>query len=234
MDTHHVAFGENSLFTLSPGQYYLIQTSGQLTGQVLTFAEEFFVTDKKAKEIIYNYGIFYNFNKNPLLSLTTETSTKLEAITETIQQEWQADSFDKEEIIRAYLKICLIEISRIHQQPKPQLPPSHPTFIDFIALVQQHFRHSHCTEEYARQLSLTYEQLNELARKVSGYTACQLLNERVMTEARRSLLYETHKSVKEIAYELGFDDPAYFTRYFKKHNGVSPTDFKHQYLKMSK
>ena len=95
----------------------------------------------------------------------------------------------------------------------------------FHALIEQRFRESRSIEAYAGTLGITATQLNNVCRTHAGKSALQLIHDRVLLEARRNLVY-TVMSVSEIAYALGFSDPAYFSRFFRQRTGVSPGAFR--------
>ncbi|CAG2083363.1 helix-turn-helix domain-containing protein [Xanthomonas euroxanthea] len=95
----------------------------------------------------------------------------------------------------------------------------------YQALIDQHYRAHWPISRYAQQLGLTPGHLNALCQRLAGASALQLLQRRIMLEARRSLRY-TSLSVQQIAADLGFFDAAYFSRYFVRHAGCSPTRFR--------
>jgi len=95
----------------------------------------------------------------------------------------------------------------------------------FRALVDAHFRERCPVERYAARLGLTPGQLTRVCREVLGRSSLDLVNVRVVHEAQRELVYAS-LSVKQVAALLGFDDEAYFSRFFRKHVGQSPTAFR--------
>jgi AraC family transcriptional regulator, transcriptional activator of pobA len=95
----------------------------------------------------------------------------------------------------------------------------------FRALLDAHFRERWPVERYARALGVSAGQLGRLSREVLGMSTQGAINARVMHEAQRELVYST-LSVKQVAAELGFEDEAYFGRFFKKHMGLAPSDFR--------
>lgn len=88
-----------------------------------------------------------------------------------------------------------------------------------------HYRQHWPIAEYARELGITHTQLNRVCREVLGKSALQVIHGRLITEAERDLSYSS-LSIKEIAYTLGFQDEAYFTRFFKKLTQFSPSQFR--------
>jgi AraC family transcriptional activator of pobA len=97
----------------------------------------------------------------------------------------------------------------------------------FGALVDTNFATHTTLDHYAVQLGISVAHLNAICRELSGRSALQLIHERLMLEARRELIY-TSMTIKEISELLGFTDPAYFTRFFKRQMGMSPKDFRYQ------
>jgi AraC-like DNA-binding protein len=95
----------------------------------------------------------------------------------------------------------------------------------FRQLVEAHYAEHWPVETYAAALKLTESRLNRLSRKLSGQTAFALTQERLLLEARRKLIY-TATPVSQLPYELGFSDPAYFCRFFKKLTGRAPSSFR--------
>lgn len=95
----------------------------------------------------------------------------------------------------------------------------------FRALVDQQFRTHRAVPRYASQLGVTAGQLTRLCREVLGLSSLDLINARMVHEAQRLLVY-TGLPVKQLASELGFDDEAYFSRFFKKHTGLTPKGFR--------
>lgn len=97
--------------------------------------------------------------------------------------------------------------------------------LSFSALIESHFRDQLSIDQYAYRLGITPAHLNNLARRFTGYTAQDMVHQRLVLEAKRQLLY-TALSAKQIAEGLGFSEPAYFSRFFKRLTGVSPRAFR--------
>ncbi|MBW8683335.1 helix-turn-helix domain-containing protein [Chitinophaga rhizophila] len=93
------------------------------------------------------------------------------------------------------------------------------------ALLQTHFTEERSAGFYAQQLGLTTKRINEILRGKTGMTISQLLYQLLLIEAKRAL-FHGEMSVKEIAYQLGFADQSYFARFFKKHTGITPEQFR--------
>ena len=98
-------------------------------------------------------------------------------------------------------------------------------FQEFRALVEEHFAGHWPLSRYAEALHVTESRLNRVCREMAGTSAFEVTQMRLLLEARRKLIYIA-APVSRIAYELGFDDPAYFSRFFKKRSGLTPAAFR--------
>jgi AraC family transcriptional regulator, transcriptional activator of pobA len=97
-------------------------------------------------------------------------------------------------------------------------------FLRFLELVRNNFSKNYSLSEIAIQLQTTVLNLNELAKQHAGKTAQNVIYGLVISEAQRILQYE-NKRMKEIAFALGFQDPYYFSKFFKNHTGMSPSEY---------
>lgn len=100
----------------------------------------------------------------------------------------------------------------------------------FRSLIDRDFRKQHSLQIYANEIGVTVGHLSRLCREVLGRSSLEVINARILQEAERELVY-TSVSIQQLAHELGFDDDAYFARFFKKHTGVSPKIYRANYLK---
>ncbi len=92
-------------------------------------------------------------------------------------------------------------------------------------LVDAHFRNERLLSFYAEKLAMTSDRLNDHVKRASGVTAGHLIRQRVLTEAKRQLVF-TNQPIHEIAYDLAFSDPSHFTRFFRKATGMTPQAFR--------
>lgn len=95
----------------------------------------------------------------------------------------------------------------------------------FRALVDRHFREHRTVSDYASELGITAGQLSRLCRELLGMSALDLINARLVHEAQRDLVY-TASSIKQLAAQIGFADEAYFGRFFRRHTGLTPREFR--------
>lgn len=105
--------------------------------------------------------------------------------------------------------------------------PRHRLYTRFRQLVEDHFREQWQVRDYADALALNQTRLNRLCRAFTAKSAGELIQDRLVLEAQRLLIY-TSASAAMIAYDLGFQDPSYFSRFFKRRTGLSPSRFRQQ------
>lgn len=119
----------------------------------------------------------------------------------------------------------LARASELGQRQGGQFKAHQGQFIRFLLLVEQHFLEHWPMERYASRLGLSTQRLNRLVRAERGCTALELVHERLTREACRRLIYIAVPATS-LALELGFDDPAYFSRFFKRRTGISPQQYR--------
>ncbi|TCT12705.1 AraC family transcriptional regulator [Tepidamorphus gemmatus] len=131
--------------------------------------------------------------------------------------------------MRACLTLLVIEAGRVAasrlRHDSVTLRRSDTTVERLLNLVESEFRRTRRLADYAEALGLTADRLNDHCKRVAGVTAGHLVRQRVVTEAKRQLMF-TDQSVSEIAYDLGFNDPTHFTRFFRRYTGITPQAFR--------
>ncbi|WP_163411558.1 helix-turn-helix domain-containing protein [Flavobacterium ajazii] len=216
---------ERQFLTITPKQFYQFLEIENCEGYVLEFTYDFFCKDDKAVELIYHNGLYCHFGLNELINIPdTESFNKVENYFRSIQNELMAKDFEYETSLHSVLKLLIIEVSRykIFQQQRALYKPD-ALFLQFLNLVRDSFEKRLTVKEYAVQLNITEQKLNELTKKNTGETTQQLINDLIILEAKRLFNYE-NLNVKQVAYQLGFDDNHYFSRFFKKQTATRAKD----------
>ncbi len=125
-------------------------------------------------------------------------------------------------------KMILLSLFRAITQQDEGIKVGHSLnnqYYQFQQLIEQNYRSHWAVAQYAEALQTSVSTLNRMCRKTKGVGAKSIIAERLFIEAKRSLSY-TQLHVDQIAYNLGFEDPAYFSRFFKNKSGLSPTSFR--------
>ncbi|MGZ6000127.1 MAG: helix-turn-helix domain-containing protein [Rhizomicrobium sp.] len=144
--------------------------------------------------------------------------------------EFAARRFARAHILRA-LTAMLIGLVAREMATKGAMPDGKANselFRRFEALLEQHFLDHWTVAQYADALSVTPTHLSRVTRSAAGHAASHCIVERIVREARRNLVY-TNLPVSTIAYALGFNDPAYFSRLFSGETGLSPRSFREKF-----
>jgi len=131
--------------------------------------------------------------------------------------------------MRGYLALIAIEAARLAvsraRTGAITLAPTDATVDTLRRLVEEHFRKERLLGFYAEKLAMTPDRLNDHVKRATGVTAGHLIRQRVLTEAKRQLVF-TAQPIHEIAYDLAFSDPSHFTRFFRKQTGTTPHEFR--------
>jgi AraC family transcriptional activator of pobA len=133
--------------------------------------------------------------------------------------------------MRCYLALIAIEVARLAasraRSGMVTLRPADPTVEKLRRLVEENFRRERLLGFYAEKLSMTPDRLNDHVKRATGVTAGHLIRQRVLTEAKRQLVF-TNQPIHEIAYDLAFSDPSHFARFFRQQTGTTPQAFREQ------
>lgn len=231
IDGHSYAYNGAVLFLLSPGQVHRLDQREKAEGYVLKFLPDIFSDPKDADKYLLHSGLFDNIEAEPVLKPTASLCPVLEELFERMSREYNTDESGRDDIVRAYLQILLTHIQRLKTRPYQRsghIPDAgQELFRRYKVAIEQNYRQQHAVGFYADLLYVQPRTLNSLCRKFANRSAGQLIDDRVLLEARRYLHHDT-ASMKEIAYALGFEDPAYFNRFFKKHAGIAPQQYRMQ------
>ncbi|MBL4605598.1 MAG: helix-turn-helix domain-containing protein [Flavobacteriaceae bacterium] len=232
--TYHIDFKEYSfdgsvLFFLSPGQVFSVDSEKIKEAYRLSFVRDFYCIQTHDKEVACNGVLFNNVYETPFVMPCESDSKKLDFILENLIEELKNESTAQYDMLQAYLKQFIIFSVRVKKEGhviKDDIESK--LFKDFSTLVEFNFTKLHAVTEYAERLGLSPKSLTKHFQKIGTQTPSDFIKKRILLEAKRKLIY-TFSSVKEIAFDLGFNDPAYFTRFFTKTIGKSPLRFKKEF-----
>ncbi|MGB5982534.1 MAG: AraC family transcriptional regulator [Nonlabens sp.] len=185
---------------------------------------------------IFNYdsevscmGMLYHGSTNvPSIKLTTKEKRSFEAIQTLLIEEFIIKDQIQGEMLRTLLKRILITATRIIKQNQftGDVSVKQVELIRrYNLLVEQHFKEKHQVADYAELLVKSPKTLSHIFKRHGCPSPLKLINERIIAEAKRLLLY-SNKSAEEIAFELGYSEPSHFSKFFKKHVGFSPLSFR--------
>jgi len=220
----------DTILFVPPGLKHRMYIDKSVSGIYVLFNEDFIQYNRKNHVPLKEYRLFNNSDFKSLITVTPEKREKLNNITGLIFDEIQNSDDYSQDIVLNLLHLFLLESRRIfdqqNQAPKEESDATPDvTIIKFKQLIEENFTKEKNVSPYAEMLNMNASCLNELTKRTTGITAGELIRNRVIDETKK-LLYSSKMSGKEIAYELGFDDPAYFSRFFKKYTGTTLKEFR--------
>jgi AraC family transcriptional regulator, transcriptional activator of pobA len=235
--THHIDFRKytvqtNTIYFLTPEQVHDLQLDKGAHGYVLLFTPDFTMEYGLTQQFIENTGFFFRCDDlAPFHIPRGLDSSNLEHLVHHIRDEFKAASPYHLDAIGSWLKLFLLECKRLSMQISQTREPrnSSKTALvkQFRDLLENHYQQWHKVADYARELHITPNYLNEVLSIETGTSAKDFILDRIMLEAKRYAGF-AELSAKEVAYTLGFDDPSHFSKLFRQHQEQSFTDFREE------
>ncbi|SOD88714.1 helix-turn-helix domain-containing protein [Spirosoma fluviale] len=223
IDFKTYAIEPNQLYFLTPGQVHSWSLSADTQGFNLFFDANFF--KGRFGNRLYQYPFFHSHQHQPLLSAIPQPALFADLLAYAYQ-EYEDHQLNRSDVFLSFVHIVLETASRLYHEQ--QIGPDthlYDRVRQYEELLEKQFLTVREVSAYADQMNLTPNYLNHICRLVVGKTASQLWQERLLIETQR-LLTHTAQSVKEIGFQLGFNDPSYFVRFFKKQTGQTPAEFR--------
>ncbi len=202
---------------------------------LLFYNRDFYCIQIHDKEVACDGLLFHNVFEIPFVELDDSETILIKQLFQNIKDELEWKDSSAEEMIRTYIKQIIIRATRKWKKQNMdhetlRIPGSElDVFRDFSRHLEIHFRKKHNVSEYAELLHMAPKTLTHKFKNLKLDSPNQLIINRILLEAKRLLLY-TDKPVKEIAYDLGYEDPAYFNRLFTQKTGSTPSNFKKNYI----
>jgi AraC-like DNA-binding protein len=227
-DLKKQSFCDNTLMRFPIYQPFRLQAEKNFKGYLLQFDADFFWNHKYRTDLPGKNALFGQ-SGDPRTTLSEEEVSRLLFPLEQIQNEFNDDAIGQYELMVSYAQIFLITASRIiaNNRLQEKLRDKYEPQIlrRLIGAIEKYYATKHSPTEYSKLLNVSVKTLNRVTRLQANKTVTQVIAARIVAEARREL-YLSSRPVKEIAARLGFNDEAYFSRFFKHHNGISPQHYR--------
>ena len=223
----------NMLFFSGEGHIQSWESIAPLRGFILYFTADFYsIVHKKNK--LHSDFPFFTQNASMCIAVSDKESEHLKMTCENIISLTAQDLINKEDILRSYLNIILLESKNLYDlkvDTDAVVEDSDKRILNsFNNLIEKQYGTNaesvlKSVKQFAQALAIHPTHLNYVVKSLTGYTALQTIHNRKLTEAK-SLLFQTSRTVSEIAYDLHFDNPTHFVRFVKKKTGKTPNQLR--------
>ncbi|RYY60491.1 MAG: helix-turn-helix domain-containing protein [Chitinophagaceae bacterium] len=223
-----------SLLFISPNQHLKLRECGGEGGFFIFYNQDFYCIQIHDKEVACDGLLFNNIHNMPVVELDKSDLPFFTYLFGQMADEFGLGDASLEEMIRTYLKQLFIKSARLwkKQHLNKQLLVEHTDvefFRKFTLLVEEHYKKKHNVADYAELLFMAPKTITHKFKRLNLPQPNDTIKNRIVLEAKR-LLAHTSLTAKEIGYELGYDDPAYFNRLFTLKTGQTPAGFRTKFL----
>jgi len=225
---------QSTLFFISPNQYLELETAGEESGYFIFYNRDFYCIQIHDQEVACDGLLFNNIRNMPKVELSDAENAFLGGLFKEMIQEFNLNDSSLEEMVRTYLKQLLIRATRSWKRQHLDKAVTDQQsdlefFRKFTRLVEEHYKSKHTVADYADFLCMAPKTITHKFNRLRLPQPNEVIKNRIILEAKR-LLVHTSLTAKEIAYDLGYNDPAYFSRLFQTKTGESPSSFRANFL----
>ena len=230
--THNIEFDtyemrEKSISVIFPKQFHQITFSADAEGYIIMFCDELFCSAVLKKELsAYNISLQQRLNNiNP----SEEDYNSINKLFLGIKELYDNISIAKKEQIKFYIKILLLQLMELGSDKEPSRAETEEAnvYLRFRDLIEEQFRTCRTVQSYANQLGITPKKLNLICNQYTGEGALAAIHERTLLEIKRMLVFFDH-SIKEVAFELGFDSQSALNKFISSKLNCTPSELKFQ------
>lgn len=203
-------------------------------GRVLIFTEDFFCTTETDTKFLRSSILFNDLADKPTIKLNKTDFEKYINICKSITEELCLPADNSKHILLKNLLHNFLLLAEREKRKQGFTEMKKGADLDYTLLfrnlLETNYTKLKSVNDYAKIICISEKRLGQATSKMLGKSPKEIINDRILLEAKR-LLVHTNLSIKEIGQELGFEDPAYFVRYFKKNTETTPVEFRETYLK---
>lgn len=226
VDYETIEHPANSLFFLNKKQVHYFCNHSKNVGTLFHFDEIFLYQQDNNADNWLQYELFNEIGR-PYVVLSEEKINDFKYFIKKIQKEIQERPHNYRKQIFYLFQNILIQVERLKQKQGEGIDKMDRNFtlaIDFKKLIEENINDFLSVEDYSQELGMSSKKLTSLSKQYLKDTPSNIIHQRKILEAKRRLS-NMKISIKEIAYSLGFEQPTYFTKYFKKHTKITPKEF---------
>jgi AraC family transcriptional regulator, transcriptional activator of pobA len=227
IDVNDIEFDGNVIFCLLPGQLRNLKSNAKMEGYYISLCTEFLCLPESQIDFSFLIAQHNRGNNFTMLHPDEETMTEMDEIVLKMNREFQNAYHMRSEILQGFLKIFMIYLSRkMESFVSGSMCCKDAEMVSrFMLLLKKEFANKKKVAEYADELCVTPNYLNQMVKRISGFSASYHIQQQIIIEAKRLAIYSGMR-LKEIADFLGFDDYAHFSKFFKNYSGSNFSSFK--------
>ncbi|TKG95108.1 helix-turn-helix domain-containing protein [Puteibacter caeruleilacunae] len=217
---YHMQAG--TIIPMVKDQVHHFEKELKVEGVVITFPDEF-ITDNISERDLFHFLQLYH---SPILQIDQNNLSLLQPFIDLLFAEQESENtYLKRDLLTSTFISLVIQLLRLN--PFQNIAASSQRFIDFVRfkrLIKEQFAKTHNANDYAAEMGVSYKYLNAICKENSNKTAKAFIDSWLVLEIKRNIA-EKKSSVKEIAYNTGFEEPTNMIRFLKKHIGLTPKEY---------
>lgn len=225
LDDEVVSIPSGTLIVIPKGHIHRFLPSADARGCFICFDDDFIPHS--------SYLLFNQFIAQATIPVPADEIPELESLLALIAGESRKADIYGRSVLRHLLRALIARIEELHlrsvRMEARDLSASQSVWERFNILIEQNYKNEHAVTYYARELGISPRKLGTIARLYTGRSTSEIIDNRIILEAKRLILF-SRTPIKEIVFQLGFDDPSYFSKVFKRITGLSPNAYRLQQL----
>ncbi|WP_207534725.1 helix-turn-helix domain-containing protein [Desertivirga arenae] len=220
------------IYFMIPGQVHSWSFAGPVDGYVVNFSNTYFQSFLLLTEYLQKFSFFTGVVKDSVLQVPPDIQGEIQIVFEELLKAGsQTKRFSDDYIKVLLLKLFIMLSDLVAEKQEAYVSSYNYTLLrNFQQLIERHYTSLRLPKEYAELLYITPNHLNALCNDLLGIPSGEVIRNRVILEAKR-LLVNLDLTIREISYQLNFNDNSYFTKFFKKYVGLTPEEFRKMTLK---
>jgi len=230
LDTQKIQLKDNTILFLIPGQIAKPQLAQIEKGFILFFEGEFLDIFFNDSFFILKFAFFHDAETPAAIQFAPKVFGEHFRVVSEIHEEIRNLQPDSEHLLRSLLYYLLIKLNRVYTTRYSNYNNiiTNQHLLRFKHLLEKNVRKNYNVQEYAQELGISRVYLNHICNKFLGYTSHHTIKSRLLLEAKREIIY-TEKEISEIAYDLHFNAPSHFVRFFKQYTDKTPQQFRREF-----
>lgn len=221
----HIKLQRNACLFVAEGQVFSYEQFDKNEGYICNFNNSFLLGKIGSLELLQEFE-FLNIWGNPLIKLSSQYTKYIEQTLKRICDEYSINRLDNLHIIQSHFIALLCDLQKEYKLVSNGKSKAAISLVNrFKELLHQNINSKQLVTDYATMLNVSPNHLNKCIKQVTQKPATKWIDETLVLEAK-VLLFQTNNSIAEIAAELGFFDQSYFSRLFKKYEGVTPIEYR--------